>query len=164
MNLSNHVKALMAPLDSRETEVRVRKDENYVVQKFDYTLRRSRDEQNQIVGGTVSPILSFTISVASLEASKVFYDRLLSLEPFAFTFFFNANFGPDDRLFTCDDEFIARGYVINIDESYHSTALQSDKEEQLMLDIRVQLTSVTYRGRSNDVCLAIANTVDAIPS
>lgn len=159
MNYSNNVKVLMVPEIAFESQYPFHRSKCLVVQDFDYKLRRTRDEQQHTIGGTIQPTMVFTLRLTSFLNADIFYDHLRRQEPFGYTFFFNASFDREtDQLASADDQMLVRGYVVDIKEEFRTG--RSDQNHQVLLTIEFKLTSITYVGEGKVLEHRISNTID----
>jgi hypothetical protein len=51
------------------------------------------------------------------------------------------------RLSTYEDGMIIDGYVVSVEENYNSAKNKENREEQVILDIKILIRSVLYLGR-----------------
>lgn len=158
--MSNHLKAIMVPDDITAGEVSLPREQCYVVQHFDYKCERARNENSDPFGSTLSVILSTSIKMTSVDAGKVFFERLKQNSHFPFSFMFNATFDSDKKLNDYGGGMVVYGYVVDVDESHNYIQSQSGKEQQLIIRFNVLVSSITYLGNDGNKSLNILRNSD----
>jgi hypothetical protein len=83
------------------------------------------------------------------DDGKVFYQQMQRNELFDHTFIFNASFDQTDRLKTYDDAMIVRGYVVDVKEDYDATITENGTVQQIMIQVNLLLSSITYLGKED---------------
>ncbi len=154
--LSNNIKAILIPEDFSEM-ARVSQDKCLTLQHFDYKCQRCRNEEGIPYGSTVSVILSCTIR--TVEDLHVYYDCLKKNTPQAFSFIFNATFDNQRILWDYEDAMIVDGYVIDIAEYFNSTTNEAGESEQILCNIKILLSNITYVGKSSNKTLSIIKSI-----
>ena len=150
--LSNNIKALLIPEDFTEMKG-VAQEKCLTVQHFDYKCQRCRNEEGVPYGSTVSVILSCTIrTVNSLQS---YYDNLKSNNPNTYTFVFNAVFDEQKKLSDYEDAMIVAGHIINIEEEFNSASNEDGESEQILFNVKILLSSITYVGKNSNKKLSI---------
>ncbi len=154
--LSNNIKAILIPEDFSEM-ARVSQDKCLTLQHFDYKCQRCRNEEGIPYGSTVSVVLNCTIR--TVEDLHVYYDCLKKNVPQAFSFIFNATFDNQRSLYDYEDAMIADGYVIDIEEDFNSAMNEDGETEQILCNVKILLSNITYVGKSSNKTLSIIKTV-----
>lgn len=150
--ISNNIKATLI-LEDFSGMKKVAQEKCLTVQHFDYKCQRCRNEEGIPYGSTVSVILNCTIrTVNNLQG---FYDNLKSNNPFTYTFVFNATFDEQKKLADYEDAMIVVGHIIDIDEDFNSAANDSGDTEQILCNIKLLLSSITYVGKNSNKKLSI---------
>lgn len=152
--VSNHIKALLIAEDITETS-RVAQHKCLTLQHFDYKCQRPRNEAGEPYGATVSVTLNCTLR--STDDIRVFYDRLKSNAVFSYTCVFNAVFDAQKNLSDYEDAMIVTGYVIDVEEEFDSASGEKGDNEQMLVHVKILLSSITYVGRNNNKTLSIIN-------
>ena len=153
---SNQLKALLITEDVSEQGVSVWQGNCHTVQHFTYECRRHRNDSGIPYGDTLPAYLNFTIRLADGESGKVFYERMLSHDPFPYSFLFNASFNDMRRLSDCEDAMVASGYIIDLEENYDKPQ-EPGSGEQLLLKGKILLSNIAYLGRERVLKLIITN-------
>lgn len=143
---SNELKALVVPDNFLENPVNVLKENCQTVQHFDYRCEHKRNETGEIYGVTKPVILKFTIRVRSPRHFKPYYRALVSNAPQRYSFIFNATFGDNNRLSDYEDGMVVDGYVVHVEECYDTKTVQDGEDRQTLLNVTLQVRSVTYLG------------------
>lgn len=151
-NLSNNIKAILIPEDFSEM-ARVSQDKCLTLQHFDYKCQRCRNEEGTPYGSTVSVILNCTFR--TVEDLHIYYDCLKKNSPQAFTFIFNATFDPHKHLYDYEDAMIVNGYVVDIEEDFNSAMNEAGETEQILCNVKMLLSNITYVGKSSNKTLSI---------
>lgn len=154
--LSNNIKAILIPEDFTEM-AKVSQDKCLTLQHFDYKCQRCRNEEGIPYGSTVSVILNCTIR--TVEDLHVYYDCLKKNAPQAFSFIFNATFDNYRHLWDYEDAMIATGYVVDIEEDFNSATNEAGDTEQILCNIKILLSNITYVGKSSNKTLSIIKTL-----
>ena len=150
--LSNNIKALLIPEDFTEMKG-VAQEKCLTVQHFDYKCQRCRNEEGVPYGSTVSVILNCTIRTAN--SLQTYYDNLKSNNPYSYTFVFNAVFDRQKKLSDYEDAMIVAGHIIDIEEEFNSAKNEKGESEQILCNIKILLSSITYVGKSSNKTLSI---------
>ena len=150
--ISNNIKAILIPEDFSEI-TRVSQDKCLTLQHFDYKCQRSRNEEGIPYGSTVSVTLNCTIR--TINDLQVYYDRLKSNAPNTYTFAFNATFDAQKCLSDYEDAMIVSGYIIDIEENFDSAKNENGESEQMLINIKILLSSITYVGKNSNKTLSI---------
>ena len=154
---SNELKALLVTADMTEQGVNIWQNNCFTVQQFSYQCSRDRSGDGVPYGSTVSSFLDFTVRISAGDSCRIFYDRLGQMEPFPFSFLFNASFNEMRKLSTCDDAMVARGYLVDVQESFETVKTAGGVQEQVLLYGRLLLCNISYLGREKVLKLMITN-------
>ena len=144
---SNELKALLVPEDFLENPMSVLKEQCLTVQHFDYQCEHKRNASGEVYGSTEPVVLKFSIRVNSPRQARVFYNNLLSNSDLSYSFLFNATFNTYLRLENYEDGLVVNGHVVSVEENYNADKCVTGEEEQMMLDVTIMASSVTYLGR-----------------
>ena len=150
--ISNNIKAILIPEDFSEI-TRVSQEKCLTLQHFDYKCQRSRNEEGIPYGSTVSVTLNCTIRTTC--DLQVYYDRLKSNSPYTYTFVFNAIFDTQKCLSDYEDAMIVSGYIIDIEENFDSATNENGEDEQMLINIKILLSNITYVGKNSNKTLSI---------
>ena len=148
-NYSNEIKALVIQENFLENPMNVMKEICLTIQRFDYQCEHKRNDSGEVYGATEPVILDFSIRVNSPRHSRPYYSALVSNERFRYSFLFNATFGPTERLADYEDGMVIEGYVVHVEEDYVTKAAADGADRQILLNVKLQVCSVTYLGREN---------------
>ena len=129
----------------------------FTVQHFAYKASRSRNKSGIPFGPTNTTLMEFTLKLLNPADSKLFYERLVSNNTYACTFLFNATFNEMKRLKAFDDAMVVEGYIVDLEDNYDATPDEDGTSEQILLNIKILVHSITYKGRvhHNDKVLRI---------
>lgn len=159
-NISNYIKATLFFDDF--SEVKVKKEQGFTLQQFNYECSRKRNNMGMPYGPTQTTVLRFLIKSLPDGYLKEIYKRLDENTDSSFSIVFNATFRMDENgentLSDYDSALIITGFVISVDESYGDnrpeTITPSPKEEEttadlMMTDVGFLTKSITYIGSEN---------------
>lgn len=122
-----------------------------MVQHFDYECLRKRNEKGTTYGPTQPVTMNFTVRVNSPEQAQVYYNEMMSNGHYNFTFLFNVMFGNNRRLTDYDDGMVVDGFIVHLEENYKlKSADQEGTDHQMLLNVRLQVRSITYLGRDKN--------------
>ena len=155
--LSNQLKALLVTEDITEQGVNVWQNNSFTVQHFSYECQRKRNDAGLPFGATLPAYLDFTVRIASGESGKVFVERMKLNGTFPYSFLFNASFNGLRQLSEYQDAMVARGYVVDLEESYDKAPGADGSTEQMLLHARLLLSKLSYLGRERVLDLTITN-------
>lgn len=144
---SNELKAVVVADGLQGNMQNVLKEKCMTVQHFDYHCEYNRNQNGEHFGSQQPALLNFSIRVSSMSQASVFYKNLVGTGNFEYTFLFNPHFGSNMRLSTYEDGMIIDGYVISVEENYNSAKNKEDRDEQVVLDIKILIRNVLYLGR-----------------
>jgi len=144
---SNELKAFVVSENFLDNPKNVLKEHCLSVQHFDYDCVHKRNDSDEVYGATEPVILSFTVRVNSPVHSRVFYRNLVSNAHYNYSFLFNATFNAYQRLGDYDDGMVVNGYVVSVEEKFSTDRDEAGQSEQILLDVKLLVRSVTYLGR-----------------
>lgn len=147
MAISKLLKAslYLSDITKEESSANCLKSNMLTIQHFSYQFCRSRDKNGTPFGPTPMTLLTFSVRLVHAMESKLFYDKMQADEPVDMTFFFNAVFN-QGKLSNYEDAMVARGYIVDVEDTYSSTPTRDGSTEQMLINVQVQLTSVVYLG------------------
>lgn len=151
-NISNYIKATLFFDDF--SEVKVKKEQGFTMQQFNYECSRKRNNMGMPYGPTRTTILRFLIKSLPDGYLKEIYKRLDENADSSFSIVFNATFRMDENgentLNDYDSALIITGFVISVDESYGEDPQTSKATANLMMtDVGFLTKSITYVGSDN---------------
>lgn len=151
-NISNYIKATLFFDDF--SEVKVKKEQGFTLQQFNYECSRKRNNMGMPYGPTRTTILRFLIKSLPDGYLKEIYKRLDENADSSFSIVFNATFRMDENgentLNDYDSALIITGFVISVDESYGEDPQTSKATANLMItDVGFLTKSITYVGSDN---------------
>lgn len=151
-NISNYIKATLFFDDF--SEVKVKKEQGFTLQQFNYECSRKRNNMGMPYGPTRTTILRFLIKSLPDGYLKEIYKRLDENADSSFSIVFNATFRMDENgentLNDYDSALIITGFVISVDESYGEDPQISKATANLMMtDVGFLTKSITYVGSDN---------------
>lgn len=151
---SNNIKAILVTEDFSEA-ARIAQEKCLTLQHFDYKCQRSRNEKGVPYGPTVSVTLNCTMRATG--GLQVFYDRLRSNATYSYSFIFNATFDSQKTLADYEDAMIVNGYIVDVEEVFDSASGLHDESSQMLLNVKILLSDITYVGRTSNKVLPIIN-------
>lgn len=151
-NISNYIKATL--FFDNFSEVKVKKEQGFTLQQFNYECSRKRNNMGMPYGPTRTTILRFLIKSLPDGYLKEIYKRLDENADSSFSIVFNATFRMDENgentLNDYDSALIITGFVISVDESYGEDPQTSKATANLMMtDVGFLTKSITYVGSDN---------------
>ncbi len=146
---SNELKAVVVPENFLENPNNVIKENCQTVQNFSYECVHKRNKNGEVYGPTEPVFLKFKVRVNSPYHAKPYYNALRMNQCMDFSFLFNVTYNSFDRLSDYEDGMVVNGYVVRVEEEYHSSSNKEGHDEQMMLNVMLQVCSVTYLGREN---------------
>ena len=145
------LKAVMIHDNVIENPNRILKENALTVQYFSYDCTYRRNNAGDIYGAVEPVILQFRIRVNSPHHARQFYSESILNNHFQFSFLFNVTWRDDDRLGSYEDGLVADGYIVHVEEEYHSSKRVDGVDQQMLLDVKVLVRSVTYLGRERNL-------------
>lgn len=133
----------------------------YRIAELKQNMRRSRTEAGIQYGSTHDAILEMKLYVVSESKSMLitqelspFYQGLKSDDEYYFTVLYNREVAKKKagkkEIKTHEGGFIAKGFVVAIDEEYDEDNLSVEGAyDRLLLTVRIQLSEVCYLGENN---------------
>ncbi len=146
---SNELKAVVYADNVLDNPVGVLRDHCITVQHFDYSCVLKRNDSHRVYGSSEGVTLNFTIRINAPEQARVFYRRLLESGHYMFSFLFNATYNAFDRLSDYDDGMVVDGYVVHLEEKYKTGKTDDGASDQMLLEVKLLLRSITYLGVEN---------------
>lgn len=143
-SLSNELKAIAVMADISESGTMVTRDQCMTVEKFQYHCERKRDSYGHTYGASDPVELTFCVRINSADQAQPFYQQLTEEEHDVVSFLFNATFSDTKRLSGYDEAMAVEGFIVDIQEVFHSAALSTQDEEQVLLRARMLVRSIIY--------------------
>lgn len=145
------LKAVMIHDNILENPLNILKENSLTIQNLAYNCVHNRNNAGEVYGATEPVILDFTVRVNSPHHAKRFYQESILNNYFDFSVLFNVLWGSDNRMTNYEDGFVANGYVVHVEEDYHSGKDSSGLDQQMLLSVKVLVRSVTYLGRDRNI-------------
>lgn len=123
--------------DVTENGVTLTPYNSFMVQTYDYRLKRSRTETGKPYGPTLSVSLNCTLNTLTPDAGNEFYRRLQSPHTHPFTFLFGEKVG-----------MVVRGYVVDIQESFSTSTYDDGRTKQMQMQVSILISEINYLGES----------------
>lgn len=159
-NTSNYIKATLFFEDINE--VKVKKEQGFTLQQFNYECSRKRNNMGMPYGPTCTTIIQLQIKSLPDGYMKEIYKRLDENTISNFSIAFNATFKTDEYgdniLSDYDSSLVVTGFVISVEESYSNnhikTTSKHSKDEEttanlMMTNVGFLTKSITYIGSEN---------------
>ena len=136
--------------DVSESGVSISLSDCFTVQHYSYECQCKRDRTGMPYGPTLPAYLDFTLKVGNDTSGKEIITRLKNNAVYAYSFLFNATFtnltATRKVLTAFGDALAAKGYVIDVQESYCNIKKGDVLEEQILISCKVLLSRITYVG------------------
>lgn len=145
------LKAVMMHGNASDNPLNVQKENCLTIQSLAYDCVHSRNNAGEVYGATEPVILEFTVRVNAPHHAKQFYTEAILNEYFDFSVLFNVQWGTNGRMSNYEDGFIANGYVVHLEEDYHSAKIEDGVDQQMLLNVKILVRSVTYLGRDREL-------------
>lgn len=146
---SNELKAVVVTENFLDNPKSVMKENCLTIQHFTYDCVSRRNDKGELYGTNKPVLMEFKVRVNAPRHAKTFYRDLALNAPFDFSILFNATFNASNRLADYDDGMVVNGYVVQIQEEYHSAQNEAGQNEQIILHVKLLVRSVIYLGREN---------------
>ena len=147
--LSNELKAVAVMADIAEDGNSITRDQCMTVEQFQYRCERLRDNSGHTYGANQPVELLFSVRINSADQAQPFYQQLTDEEQDTVSFIFNATFSDTKRLSGYDEAMAVEGFIVDVQEDFHSAALLQPDEEQITLRARMQVRSIVYTGQDD---------------
>lgn len=145
------LKAVLIHDSILENPLNIQKENSLTIQRLVYNCVHNRNNAGVVYGATEPVILDFTVRVNSPHHAKRFYQESILNNYYDFSVLFNVQWGSNNRMSSYEDGFVANGYVVHVEEDYHSTANEQGLDQQMLLSVKVLVRSVTYLGRDRNL-------------
>lgn len=154
-NYSNYLKVILFPGDICETNAGVSRSSCFTVQHFNYESKRYRSKKSKDNYHAEEPtVLEFTIRINTPNTCKELFSQMRYQDSFAYSFLFNSTFNATNMLTSYDDAMVARGHIIDIEETF-STSKNGNPQEQMLMHVKLLLNTITFIGKQHDLVLSI---------
>ena len=141
----------MIPENVLDNPIGILKENALTVQYFSYDCTYRRNNSGEIYGAVEPVILQLRIRVNSPHHARQFYRESIQHNHFQISFLFNVTWSENDRLGNYEDGMVVDGYVVHVEEEYHSSKQIDGVDQQMLLDVKLLVRSVTYLGRENNL-------------
>ena len=145
------LKAVMIHDNILENPLNILKENSLTIQNLTYDCVHNRNNAGEVFGATEPVILDFTVRVNSPHHAKRFYQESILNNYFNFSVLFNVMWGSNNRMSSYEDGFVANGYVVHVEENYHSGKDSSGLDQHMLLSVKVLVRSMTYLGRDRNL-------------
>lgn len=154
-NISNYIKATL--FFDNINEVKVKKEQGFTLQQFNYECSRKRNNMGMPYGPTGTAIIRLQIKSLPDGYLKEIYKRLDENTDSSFSIVFNSTFQMDENgdymLSDYDSALVITGFIVSINESYGNSKpifIEGEINSNLMMtDVEFLAKSITYAGSSN---------------
>ena len=154
-NISNYIKATL--FFDNINEVKVKKEQGFTLQQFNYECSRKRNNMGMPYGPTGTAIIRLQIKSLPDGYLKEIYKRLDENTDSSFSIVFNSTFQMDENgdymLSDYDSALVITGFIVSINESYGNSNpifIEGEINSNLMMsDVEFLAKSITYAGSSN---------------
>lgn len=145
------LKAVLILENVIDNPINILKENALTVQNFSYDCTYRRNNSGDIYGAVEPVILQFRVRVNSPHHARQFYRDSIKNDSFLFSFLFNVTWSENDRLGNYEDGMVADGYVVHVEEEYHSSKQIDGVDQQMLLNVKLLVRSVTYLGRERNL-------------
>ena len=152
--LSNNLKAVLFPGAMQDGGNNVQREKCSTVQQFVYRCERSRSDAGYPYGPSNPMVMNFTVRLVKPEEGFIYHQRLMENEPADYTFLFNATYNDQQRLKSFDDALIVNGYLIDVEDDFRAGE-KGKADKQMLINVKLFVSSITYKGKTNDEELLI---------
>ena len=152
--LSNELKAVAVMADMSENGATVTRDQCMTVEHFNYRCARKRDRDGRTYESSEPVELTFQVRINGEDQAKPFYRQLCSGDEYGvLSFLFNTTFQSTGRLASYEQAMAVEGFVVDVQEDFHSAALAETNEGQIALRARMLVRSIIYVGQNSNKTL-----------
>lgn len=155
--LSNEIKVLIYVGDMDEEIGCLRKEDCNNVLQYSYDSVRGRDQKGFPTGDSSSLILKLKIRNFTHTLSRHFLIAIGKNRPYDYNFLFNATFDDNKVLKGYDNKMQARGYVVDIEETFDNYQSEGGADGQKIMTVELLLSRLTFTGENNNSVLTISN-------
>ncbi len=158
-SMSNCTKASLFFQDITDSTTQVRKEHSFTLQRFSYECVRKRNSHGLPYGPTLGSVLRLTLKSLPDGYLKELYQRLSDATAASYSIVTDAMFRPDNQaLNDYAGAMIVTGWVIDVDEAYHSGEADAwdtspqrveTTHELMTTTVDLLLQSITYVGNNN---------------
>lgn len=113
------------------------------IQTLDYSMKCCKNSSGQIFGSPMPVILTVSIRSNEKNVASTFLERIKSFEAFDFSVLYDPKLDEGFKLSSFDSGMVFSGYVVDVKESKERVSTNSKEEEQMLVSIGIQLTSLT---------------------
>lgn len=129
-------------------------NEEFLISDLKQSMLRSRDDAGVQYGPTHDAILDIVIElIANVNTStftkeiKPFFTSLDSGEEFYYTVLYNRTLTTDNKISGYNNGFVAKGYIIAIDDIYEQAGQSLDGTlDRIQLAVKIHLTEMCFLG------------------
>ncbi|MBR2206416.1 MAG: hypothetical protein IJ886_02415 [Prevotella sp.] len=145
------LKAVMVNENALDNPLNVLKENCLTIQNLSYDCVHTRNNAGEVYGATEPVILEFTVRVNAPHHARQFYTKAMLNEYSDFSVLFNVQWGTNSRMSSYEDGFVANGYVVHLEEDYHSAKSEDGLDQQMLLNVKILVRSLTYFGRDRNL-------------
>ena len=154
-NTNALIRAMFVAEDITMVKDGITKDKCYVVQHYSYDSQRDRVGVRMMSGTEDSSYITLVIRIANSGTGRQFYQQMTETAPFVYSILFNATFNSSNRLLDFDDAMMVKGYIVDIEEHINTGNLQQGDDTQVLMKVKLLLSTITYLGSEHNIELVI---------
>lgn len=155
--LSNEIKVSLYLGNLNEENTILRKEDCVTVVQYRYDSVRNIDKKGFPIVNSPSILLDITLRNFSHKVSKHFLTEISRNSPSDYTFLFNASFDDNKVLKNSEGRMIARGYVVEIEESFDSNNSENSTVDRKLMKLKILLSQMTFNSENSKCIFNISN-------
>ena len=107
---------------------------------------RKRTQKGGVYGAMDPVVMTFSVRVNDQLHALRFFKAIASNQMTVMSFLFNAAYDERQRLKDFEDRMVVRGFVVGAEEVYKNEAAQDSQFQQMLVNIKLLVSTVTYMG------------------
>lgn len=148
--VSSELKAVLVMDDFLDNPMSVLKENCLTLQHFSYESEHDRKINGTTYGQSRPTILNIVVRVTHPRHAKTFYHEMAARGHYHFSILFNVKFGDSGRIASHENGMVADGYIVRIEEAYTTGKNPKGEDEQMLLNVKILLRSITYIGEQQN--------------
>jgi hypothetical protein len=145
--MANYKNGVVIVDDITDYEFNLRRDWQFAetLESFSYDYAKSINDAGNVYGATEPAIMEFSFRLHDSLKAQIIYNSAFLNENMRFSFIFGPEWnGQYNKLINYKDGLVADGYVVHVNEEFHSGKDSQGLERQTILHVKLLLRSVTH--------------------
>lgn len=155
--LSNQLRVSLFIGGIEVSGMNIHQEDVSTVQTYHYDFKKGRNKMGVPVSDPSMAYLEIELRNNSQKITRHFLKELKHNTPYDYSLLFNITFDENRRLKEYENIIEARGYVVELEESFDNYSGEESKKGQTILTVKLLLTKLSFTNNFTDSSILISN-------